>query len=217
MRLRHKPKAVAALPRYSFYINEPQKLKGIWQEYFSKKRPLSLELGCGFGRFSAEYCTLYPNQNLIAVDRSRDVLVGACRLIHETSRDEHGNLLVCDMDAYNIENCLDETDGVENIFIFFCNPWPKRSHHRRRLTYPALLERYKKLMKSGAHIFFKTDDEGLYRASLRYFEECGLELLYNSENLSDDHQYEPLKIKTEYEQKFRSLGQNIYAAVVRVE
>ncbi len=215
MRLRHKPKAVAALPEYSFYIQEPQTLKGIWQGRFSAQRPLSLELGCGFGRFSADYSALYPKQNILAVDRSRDVLVGACRLIDGTLGQEVGNLLICDLDAYNIENCLDISDGVENIFIFFCNPWPKRSHHRRRLTYPALLERYKRIIKSGGHLYFKTDDEGLYRASLRYFEECGLETLFYSENLSDNHPYEPLKIKTEYEQKFRSLGQNIYAAVVR--
>ncbi len=215
MRLRHKPKAVARLPQHKYYIENPTEHRGNWQKLFSKAGALSLELGCGFGRFATEYATLHPERNLLSVDKSRDVLVGACRLVEFTFGDDPENLRISDFDAYHIEDCLDRSDGVEQLFIFFCNPWPKRSHHRRRLTYPALLKRYQKLMMPGAMLYFKTDDEGLYRASLKYFDECRLETLFFTENLASDHGFEPLSIKTEYEQKFIERGQQIYAAVVR--
>ncbi len=214
MRLRHKPKAVASLPRYPFYLDNSQNFKGQWQSRFDTNQPLSLELGCGFGKFSCEFASRYTNNNLISVDKSRDVLVGGCRLIEETLGPSVPNLRVCSFDAYNIENHLSYEDEVENIFIFFCNPWPKRSHNRRRLTYPELIRRYQKFTTKDAKLYFKTDDKQLYLSSLRYFEECKLPILFKTEHLDDSHGVEFLSIQTEYEQRFRSLGQNIFAAVV---
>ncbi len=215
MRLRHKPKAVAQLPQHSFFVEKPFQLKGEWQKAFSKSQPLSLELGCGFGRFSVEFAKRYPNQNLIAVDKSLDVLVGGCRLVSEELPSAE-NLRTTSFDAYDIGKCIDESDEIESIFIFFCNPWPKRSHNRRRLTFPTLLKQYQKLAVPGAKIYFKTDDKQLYQHSLRYFEQCELEIKFKTENLENDNGFDYLSIQTEYEQKFRALSQNIYAAVVEL-
>ncbi len=214
MRLRHKPKAVAALPNHSFYIKSPEDCRGMWQDKFHTPQPLSLELGCGFGRFSAEFAKNYPDKNLLAVDKSRDVLVGSCRMIAETFEDTP-NLRICSFDAYDIDKVLSAEDRVENLFIFFCNPWPKRSHNRRRLTYPALLKRYQNFLTQDARLYFKTDDEQLYRHSLKYFEQCNLTILFKTEQLQECSPFEELSIMTEYEQKFRALGQPIYSAVVQ--
>ncbi len=214
MRLRHKPKAVAALPQHQFYIKDPRSCKGIWQQQFNKVQPLSLELGCGFGKFSTEFSLRNPDKNLIAVDKCRDVLVGSCRLISDKFDGDVKNLRVCNFDAYDIENIIDISDSIENIFIFFCNPWPKRTHNRRRLTYPTLLEYYRKFLSPNATLYFKTDDKELYHHSLKYFEQCNLTVVFKTEQLSETPEFELLSIMTEYEQKFRGLGQPIYAAVV---
>ncbi len=215
MRLRHKPKAVAALPRNEFYIENPQEYCGLWNKVFHKQLPISLELGCGFGQFSTTYSNNNKDKNIIAIDKSRDVLVGACRLVKASCGDKPENLRLTDLDAYDIERCFCQSDGVQELFIFFCNPWPKRSHHRRRLTYPTLLEKYKSFLKPGARLYFKTDDKDLFWASLRYFDDCDLDTVFSTENLTSEHDHRPLLIETEYENKFRALGQPIYAAVVK--
>ncbi len=216
MRLRHKPKAVAQLPEHPFFVANPFEQRGSWQELFNNKQPLSLELGCGFGRFSVEFAKRYPEQNILAVDKSLDVLVGGCRLITQ-EYPQTSNLRVTSFDAYAIDGCIDIEDQIENIFIFFCNPWPKRSHNRRRLTYPTLLNHYINLTVPGAKLYFKTDDEQLYRHSLKYFEQCQLAVPFKTEQLSENSGFEYFSIQTEYEQKFRALSQNIYAAVVELK
>ena len=81
--------------------------------------------------------------------------------------------------AYEIEiiqNILNEKDLVDRIYINFCNPWPKPRHNKRRLTYPTLLEKYKVFLKPQGEIYFKTDDDDLFKASQKYFKQSGFEI-----------------------------------------
>ena len=86
----------------------------------------------------------------------------------------------------------------------FCNPWPKKRHHKRRLTHPNFLAKYNKLLVEEGEIHFKTDDDNLFEASLEYFNENGFEVILITYDLANfDY---PKNIETEYENKFKSLG-----------
>ena len=65
--------------------------------------------------------------------------------------------------SYNIEY-LDRFGGkgtkVDRLFyINFCNPWPKKKHHKRRLTYLRTLMKYREVLKDGGNSGLKTDDD----------------------------------------------------------
>ena len=88
--------------------------------------------------------------------------------------------------AYEIEiiqNILNEKDLVDRIYINFCNPWPKPRHNKKRLTHTKQLEKYKVFLKQGGEIYFKTDDYNLYKATIKYLEETGFEIIKQTENL----------------------------------
>ena len=70
-----------------------------------------------------------------------------------------------------------EKDKVERIYINFCNPWPKGKHRKKRLTHTRQLEKYKTFLADGGEIYFKTDDDELFDASLIYFEESGFDII----------------------------------------
>ena len=89
---------------------------------------------------------------------------------------EIDNVLLTAYEIEIIQNILNENDTVDRIYINFCNPWPKARHNKKRLTYPKQLEKYKVFLKPGGEIYFKTDDDNLFRASIRYFEESGFEI-----------------------------------------
>ena len=38
---------------------------------------------------------------------------------------------------------------VDNLHLNFSDPWPKKKHHKRRLTYPTMLNQYKNYLKDG--------------------------------------------------------------------
>ena len=89
------------------------------------------------------------------------------------------------------------------MYINFCDPWPRKKNAKRRLTYHTFLEKYKKVLKLGGQIHFKTDNAKLFEWSLPEMESCYLELC----NLTRDlHANGPVGIMTGYEEKFYALG-----------
>ncbi len=83
------------------------------------------------------------------------------------------NLRLTAWDISRLQNVMGPEDTVERLYINFCNPWPRRKHHKKRLTHPTQLERYKTILTPDAQIHFKTDDDDLFNASLTYFNDAG--------------------------------------------
>ena len=96
---------------------------------------------------------------------------------------------------------------VDGFFINFCDPWPKSRHAKRRLTHVNFLERYRKLLRTGGKLIFKTDNRPLFDFSLEQFEEAKLLVEDISYDLHAENR--PDNIMTEYERKFSGLGEKI--------
>ena len=111
-------------------------------------------------------------------------------------------VLICNVER--IDDVFAPEDIVDRIYINFCNPWPKGKHHKRRLTHPRQLEKYKTFLKDGGEIRFKTDSDYLFRSSVRYFEECGFTITYITEDLHNSG-FEG-NIETEHEKMFTEEG-----------
>ncbi|MDD6794426.1 MAG: tRNA (guanosine(46)-N7)-methyltransferase TrmB [Clostridiaceae bacterium] len=202
MRLRKKWWARPELEASDIFINEPSKLKGKWKEEFGNNNPIHLELGCGRGGFLTQNCLRHPHINHVAVDLKDEVLVEALRKVKGAEEEIKNARLV----ALNISFIADlfEKDEVEKIYINFCNPWPKERHNKRRLTHTRFLTEYKKFLKPGSQVWFKTDDTDLFNASQDYFKECGFELNFVTYDLHNSEFKD--NIMTEYETKFTNLG-----------
>ena len=69
MRMRKKDWARPELAACSYYTDQPETLKGHWQEHFARKQPLHLDLGCGKCTFLAELAFRHPEINYIGIDR----------------------------------------------------------------------------------------------------------------------------------------------------
>lgn len=207
MRIRRKPWARPELEECSYFIDSPKEMKNKWKNCFNNNNPIHLELGCGKGVFLAELALKNPNINYIAIDIKSDILGYARRNVENLYTENGKKVENVVLTAYNIEQILDilgEKDQIDRIYINFCNPWPKAKHNKRRLTHPKQLELYKKFLKSQGEIYFKTDDDNLYQATLRYFEESGFKIFYQTTDLHNDPNEE--KILTEHEIMFTEKG-----------
>ena len=202
MRLRKKWWARPELEASKLFVSNPRELKGKWKEEFGNNNPIHLELGCGRGQFLTRKSEQYPNINHVAVDLKDEVLVYALRKVQESEQEINNARIV----ALNISFIAElfEKDEIEKIYINFCNPWPKERHNKRRLTHTRFLTEYKKFLKPGSQIWFKTDDRGLFDDSLEYFKECGFELEFVTYDLHNSDFTQNLM--TEYETKFTNLG-----------
>ena len=183
------------------------------QTYFSQKRPLHLEIGCGKGDFAVGMAAANPDQNWIAMERVADV---ACLALEKAMRAKDSrpdNLRFLIGDARNASIWFPE-NSVDCIYLNFSDPWPKKGYAKRRLTYRDFLEQYRKILKDDGLLRLKTDNEGLFLSSLEEFEACGLTVEWQTNDLHASDKADG-NIMTEYERNFSEKGQPIYSAWVR--
>lgn len=214
MRMRSKPWAKEELNESEIYIKEPEIYKGKWRENFANSNnPIHLELGCGKGYFVKTAATQNPDINYIAVDLV-DVILGVANrnIVEEFDGKEINNVALVRYDVEEIDKIFDKQDGIERIYINFCNPWPKPRHKKRRLTHIRQLEKYKSFLNEKGEIYFKTDDDELFRESLEYFKEAGFANIRITSDLENEPEFWN-NIETEHEIKFKSQGIKIKAGI----
>lgn len=211
MRLRKKWWARPEMEDSQIVLTDRTSNKGKWKEAFNNDNDIHLELGCGRGRFVTTKAGINPNINYVAIDLKDEVLVYAKRKIEEK---EITNVRFIPMEIAFIEEVFDKGE-ISKIYINFCNPWPKKSHHKRRLTHTRKLESYKKFLKPNSEIWFKTDNVQLFEDSQEYFKESGFSIEFLTYDLhKSDFQG---NIMTEYEEKFTSFGMETMFLLARLK
>ena len=211
MRMRKKKNL---LPRMeacsSLLVADPRALRGRWRELLPGARELRVELGCGKGRFTVGTAQAEPDVLLIAVEKVPDAMVVAMERAQAAGLH---NVFFVDGDAA----CLPEffaPGEVDRIYINFCNPWNKKANHKKhRLTHTRQLLLYRPFLADGAEIWFKCDDDDLFKDTLRYMAEAGFEVTWQTRDLHAD---EPSwNIRTEHEQMFTEMGIPTKALIAR--
>lgn len=219
MRIRKKKWAEQELCAAPFFISDGEAMRSRWRAaYKNPDLPVHLELGCGKGGFIAALASADREHNFIAVDMIDSMLGLTKRAIESAYREagrEAENVLLTYSNAQQISKLISKEDGVERIYINFCNPWPKAGHRKRRLTHPRQLLQYREFLCGRGEIYFKTDDMPLFLHSLESFSECGFSVDYKTEDLHGSGFQG--NIITEHERMFSEQGIPIKFCIVKVE
>lgn len=205
MRVRKKKNCDARMEKCSsIWIKNPESYKGKWSSLFGNDNPIHIEIGCGKGNFVVGMAKMYPNINFIAIEKVEDVIVMAMEKAYAAKLN---NVLFMDMDAEKIEEFF-EYGEITRIYLNFSDPWKKKKQAKRRLTHKNFLDKYKKVLKTGDYIFFKTDNKALFEFSLNSFEAEN----YKLSNITLDLHNSGFEgnVMTEYEQRFSEMGMPIY-------
>ena len=207
MRLRNVKNKQEIMEKATNLIINPKDYIGKWNEVFGNNNPIYIEIGMGKGDFIIENAKTYPNINFIGIEKFDSVIVRAIEKVPE----DLTNLKLIRMDAKEIDEVFSKE--VERIFLNFSDPWPKKTHHDRRLTSHIFLKKYDSIFKNDNVIYQKTDNRDLFEYSLISMSTYG----YKIEDISLDlhnSNYEDI-IMTEYEKRFVEKGNNIYYVVVK--
>lgn len=205
MRVRKKKNCDIRLEKSgSLWIREPELLKNRWHEEFGNNNPIHIEIGCGKGQFICEMAKKYPDIDFVAIEVVKDVMVIAMEKAEPLRLD---NLRFIIGDAAKLCDYFDKGEA-ERIYLNFSDPWKKNKQAKRRLTHKNFLDVYKKVLKSGDMICFKTDNQKLFEFSLNSFAAENYKMsditfdLHNS-GMEDN-------VMTEYETRFAEAGMPIY-------
>ncbi|WP_019243927.1 MULTISPECIES: tRNA (guanosine(46)-N7)-methyltransferase TrmB [Bacillus] len=205
MRLKFKPWAKEKLQENpQFVIYNPEEKKGKWHEVFGNDRPLHIEVGTGKGRFITEMAKANPEINYIGIEAYESIIVDA---LDKVMNEGLPNLKLLPFNAADLRDYFDKGE-VNRVYLNFSDPWPKKRHAKRRLTYHTFLKIYEDILPNEGEIHFKTDNRGLFEYSLVSMSQYGMTLNYVNLDLHNSDVED--NIMTEYEEKFSNKGSLIY-------
>lgn len=205
MRVRRRKGAEEHLANNPHYvILNPEDAKGHWQEIFGNDKPIHIEVGSGKGAFITGMALQNPGINYIGIDIQVSVLSYALDKVLASGAE---NIRLLQVDGSSLTNYFADEE-IDLLYLNFSDPWPKKKHAKRRLTYKTFLDTYKQILPKHGEIHLKTDNRGLFEYSLVSFSQYGMVLkqVWLDLHASD---YEG-NVMTEYEQKFSDKGQVIY-------
>ncbi|SDH64834.1 tRNA (guanine-N(7)-)-methyltransferase [Alteribacillus persepolensis] len=204
MRLRHKPWAKDFIQKHSEYVLTSVPNDTTWQDIFQNDQPLYVEVGTGKGKFLDNMSVKYPHINFVGIEKFESVLVTGVQRALDTQPD---NLKFIHSDVNHLLDFFQEGE-VDRLFINFTDPWPKKRHEKRRLTYKTFLELYQQVLRPDGEIHMKTDNQGLFEYSIESMSQFGMKLKNISLDLHRSNIEE--NVMTEYEEKFSEKGERIY-------
>lgn len=180
----------------------------ITENVFDNNHKLYIEIGCGKGDFIIENALRNPDINYIGIEKYESVLVRALQKVDIIPP----NLRFMCIDALTLSDYFNH--NVDQIFLNFSDPWPKKRHAKRRLTSPIFLDLYNKISRDSINIRMKTDNKDLFAYSIKEFNNNDFYIEDISLDLPEDYEN---NVMTEYEKKFRKENVNInYVKVKKV-
>jgi len=183
-------------------------IKGKWRSaYFKNNNPVTVELACGRGEYTIGLATKFPERNFIGVDIKGERIWKGSSLAMEQNLN---NVAFLRTPILLVENFF-EAGEVDEIWITFPDPRPRKRDIKRRLTSPRYLEIYKRLVKPGSYFRVKTDNTMLFDYTLEVVQSRNdiFDLKYTHNLYESELRGECFDIKTKYEQQFASQGETI--------
>jgi tRNA (guanine-N7-)-methyltransferase len=185
-----------AIRSFSNVLQYPSHMPGKWKDFFNNENPITLELACGKGEYTAGMSALYPGRNFIGVDlKGNRIYTGAL----ECKKNNLSN-------AAFLRTQIDKIDSyflpgeVHEIWITFPDPHLRTSRAKKRLTHPRFLRLYQNILNPKGFIHLKTDSPDLFYFTRLIADLYNLEILDSSEDIYSRVANPPeINIRTHYE------------------
>ncbi len=191
-------------------VDEPRDLRGRWLSLFGENTSgVHLEIGCGKGSFIAGTAKSNPGIGFVAMEVVPTVILMAMEKVFDDpllgNGGAGGNVRFVCGDARMLDEFFAPGE-LDEIYLNFSDPWPRPKHFKNRLTHPAFLEKYSRILKPGGIIRQKTDNLPLFEYSVANMEKLGFEVTVLDRAPEDN-------VMTEYEARFTGMGLPIYRLV----
>lgn len=181
---------------------DPSKTFKAISEYLPKNKTFVVELAAGNAQFSLALAKRYPKKNFIAVDIKSDRLYTSAKKALE---DGVSNIAFVRTQINQVGELFGK-DSVDELWLTFPDPFPKKRSAKHRLTHINFLRQYRDILKEKAVLRFKTDNRELFLWSLEQFVANDWRFHELSFDLHESNLAADYKIKTYYEEKFTAQG-----------
>lgn len=122
---------------------------------------LAWEIGSGHGHFLVQFAQAFPAKFCVGVDIIRD------RLHRSGKKRDRAQLTNCHFVQAEAREFLDALPAgvtLQEIWVLFPDPWPKKRHHKNRILQADFLEALAARAGEGTPLYFRTDHAGYFGA-----------------------------------------------------
>ena len=173
---------------------------------FGRVAPLVLEIGFGMGEATVAMAAADPERDVLAVDVHTP---GVGKLLRSLEEHGVGNVRVVEGDALHVLRVM--LDGVEldEVRVYFPDPWPKARHAKRRLVSPVFCDLVAARLRPGGVLHVATDWRPYADMALRVLREHPA---FEVDGLSERPVHRPL---TRFEKRGLAAGRPSYDLLAR--
>ena len=203
MRTKYKPWAKPFIEENPDIIVSDREIENStkFKEFISKEA-IHLEIGPGKGLFIVTLAKKYPEKFFVCVELNLTVSAICAKLVKQH---ELKNVFIVSGDMFNVFKYIDDK-RIDTIFLNHSDPWPKKRHEKRRLTYKTFLEQYKRILKDEGKLIVKTDNLDFFNFSVESLNESKWNIEKLTYDYQDDEEFDAL---TEYTLNWRSKNVSI--------
>lgn len=200
MRVKYRPWAEP-------YLNEHPEVQ-IALDEVKKLTSFDMEIGSGKGAFIIKMARKNPHRFYVAIERNVSCAGFIAKCLVE---EEIKNVKLLYIDGQVVLDELNE-GVVDILYLNFSDPWPKKRHTKRRLTYNTMIDKYAKVIKKDGLLRFKTDNDDLYEFSKETFTHPSFIKLIEEDDYDGK---DPLDEMSEYEIKKREMSLKIHRIILK--
>ena len=121
---------------------------------YGRTAPLVLEIGSGTGEAAVVMASTDPARDLLAVEVHTP---GVATLLRRVEEEGLRNLRVAEGDGLQVLTDALGPGSLDEVRVFFPDPWPKSRHHKRRLVTPAFAALVADRLRPGGRLHVATD------------------------------------------------------------
>lgn len=167
------------------------------------KKNTILEIGMGRGTMLTKLALKHPDIEYIGLEKYSTPAYSALKKAIDLNLE---NFHIIIGDAINLSTYF--KNKIKTIWLTFSDPWPKKRHYKRRLVYRDFLKIYQNILDKDGVVYFKTDNDMLYRFAIDELKEINAKIIYQTSDLHHCN-FEIENVFTDYEEKFNKLNKNI--------
>ena len=121
---------------------------------FGRSAPLVLEIGSGMGEATAAMAAADPDRDVLAVEVHTPGLGTLLRRVEDAGLT---NVRVLEADAREVLADLLAPGSLDEVRVFFPDPWPKARHAKRRLVTASFAALVASRLRPGGRLHVATD------------------------------------------------------------
>jgi tRNA (guanine-N7-)-methyltransferase len=184
--------------------DETKAFRGLWRSDVFKVGPTTafdVEIGIGNGFFFASHSLAHPERVVLGLElKFKPLIQSIRRAVAGGSR----NVRVARFHAALVHELFNPQE-INNVYIYFPDPWPKKRAYKHRLIQDGFLVELFNVMKPGSFVEFKTDNVDYYDWTLEHVQKSPFKIIRETRDLHHS-QWASENFITHFEKLWTSQG-----------